>query len=125
MPTVSRLTLVVACLFSAQLAMAKLPPPSEEAKAKAAEAAAKTAWSNKVAGYQLCVAQDRAVSVYRAKRLLNTKETGAPMGAEVCTDPGPYVATAPAAPGLEKAGAHSPPTTTLPAATGAAPAAKS
>ena len=35
-------------------ALAKLPPPSDEAKAKAAEAAAKAAWSDKVGAYQLC-----------------------------------------------------------------------
>ncbi len=127
MSTVSRLTLVVACLFSAQLALAKLPPPSEEAKAKAAEAAAKTAWSNKIASFQLCKAQDRAAASYRAKRLPTATEAAAPMvaAAEVCADPGPYVAATPTAPGLEKAGAHSPPATTLPAATGAASAAKS
>ena len=45
-------------------AWAKLPAPdlSDEAKAKAAEAAAKTAWSGKVAGYQLCKSQDKAAS---------------------------------------------------------------
>lgn len=125
MSTVSRLTLVVAGLFSAQLALAKLPPPTEEAKTKAAEAAAKTAWSNKVASFQLCKAQDRAAATYRAKRLLNAKEAATPMDTEACTDPGPYVAASPAAGGLEKAGAHSPPASTLPAATGAASAAKS
>jgi len=31
--------------------MAKLPAPSDEAKAKAAEAAAKTAWTGKVDGF--------------------------------------------------------------------------
>jgi hypothetical protein len=45
-------TLLLASLFSVS-AMAKLPAPSDEAKAKAAEAAAKTAHGNKVADYQL------------------------------------------------------------------------
>ena len=42
-------------------ALAKLPAPvlTDEAKAKAAEAAAKTAHGNKVADYQLCKSMDR------------------------------------------------------------------
>ena len=52
---------IVAALAAvlAPVALAKLPPLSDEAKAKAAEAAAKTAWSGKVDAYQLCRAQDR------------------------------------------------------------------
>ncbi len=122
MSTVSRLTIVLACAFSAQLSVAKLPPPTEEAKAKAAEAAPKTAWSNKVASYQLCQTQDRVAASYRAKRLLNAKETATPIATEACTDPGPYVAAAPDSASLEKAGAHSRPATVTPAAP-AAPAA--
>jgi hypothetical protein len=43
-------------------ATAKLPPLDDAAKAKAAEAAAKTAWQGKVDAYQLCKAQDRVVA---------------------------------------------------------------
>jgi hypothetical protein len=39
-------------------AFAKLPPPSDEAKAKAAETAAKAAWTDKVGLYQLCKSMD-------------------------------------------------------------------
>ena len=53
--------------LTAGSAMAKLPPVSDEAKAKAAEAAAKTAWSDKVAGYQLCQSQDRVAAAYLAQ----------------------------------------------------------
>ena len=51
----------LAALTLAVSAMAKLPPPSDEAKAKAAEAAAKTAHGNKVAGFQLCKRDRKSV----------------------------------------------------------------
>lgn len=117
MASVSRLTLaLMAALAWAPIAQAKLPPPSEEAKAKAAEAAAKTAWSNKVAAFQLCQAQDRAAANYRAKRTLNAKEVATPVETPPCADPGPFVAASPASGGLEKAGAHSSPGAAPPAA---------
>lgn len=53
-------------LLSGVAATAKLPPPSDEAKAKAAETAAKAAWSGKVAIYELCRSQDRIASAYLA-----------------------------------------------------------
>ncbi|GAB4399948.1 MAG: hypothetical protein OHK0048_14390 [Rhodoferax sp.] len=79
----------------AGVAWAKLPPPTDEAKAKAAEAKAKTAWASKVSDYQLCKAQDRVVAHY--------KKTAPAKGASSCVDPGPFVytpesAAAPAAP---------------------------
>ena len=49
-------------------AHAKLPPLSPEAKLKAEEAKHKSAWSDKVAAYQLCKAQDRAVASYMQDR---------------------------------------------------------
>ena len=48
----------------AALALAKLPPPDDAAKAKAAETAAKAAWQAKVDGYQLCKAQDKVAAAY-------------------------------------------------------------
>lgn len=69
-------------------ASAKLPPLSDEAKAKAAEGKAKTAWSDKVAAYQLCESQDRVAAAY-------LKRTGKPkptIAVPPCTNPGPYVA---------------------------------
>ena len=99
-------------------ALAKLPPLSDEAKAKAAEAAAKTAWSDKVAAFQLCKAQDRVVVSYDAGLKKAGKDVPAAVTTPPCTDPGPYVSAAaapasapasaaPAKP-LEAAGAHSP-----------------
>ncbi|WP_428851529.1 hypothetical protein [Imbroritus primus] len=76
------------------VALAKLPPLSEEAKAKAAEAKAKAGWSDKVAAYQLCRAQDRAAAAYTAAMKQQGKEAKPGASAAPCTDPGPYVAAA-------------------------------
>ena len=96
--------LAAAALLGAGAACAKLPPPSDEAKAKAEEAKAKAAWSDKVAAYQLCKASDRVA----ARTLAEQKKAGKPVGEVVatpaCADPGPFVypppeaAAAPAAP---------------------------
>lgn len=79
------------------VASAKLPAPSDEAKAKAAEAAVKAAWAGKVDAFKLCKAQDRAAAHY-----MKTSGKGA-APASTCADPGPFVATpvgaAPAAAG--------------------------
>ena len=53
-PTVKLLLLAGTAVLWSATALAKLPAPSDEAKAKAAEAAAKTAWAGKVDGYLLC-----------------------------------------------------------------------
>ena len=95
---------------------AKLPAPSEEAKAKAAEAAAKAAHGNKVANYQLCKSMDNVVSTYVAQAKKDGKAVNAAdPGATVCAEPGAFVYTPPppvTAP-LEAAGAHSPPATAV------------
>ena len=70
-------------------AVAKLPAPSDEARAKAAEAAAKTAWSGKVDAYLLCKAQDKTVAY--------VKKTRAATPATACVDPGPFVYLPPVA----------------------------
>lgn len=102
--------LLAVCVAGAPLALAKLPPPNltPEAKAKAAEAAAKTAWSNKVAAYKLCLSQDKVVEKYRASVSAAGKPVPAPIGTPACADPGPFAYTPPP---LEAAGAHSPPAT--------------
>jgi hypothetical protein len=87
----------VAALVLTGAALAKLPALSDEAKAKAAEAAAKTAHTGKVEGYQLCKAQDRVAA--------RTNKTAKPAGkdakgaapASSCVDPGAFVYTPPAA----------------------------
>ena len=93
-------------------AFAKLPAPSEEAKAKAEEAKAKTAHTAKVDGYLLCKSQDKvAAHVQRT----NKAKAGKPAATPPCADPGKFVYTPPEAT----------PTAAAPAtaAPGAAPAA--
>jgi len=122
-----------AALLSVALALpvlAKLPPPSDEAKAAAAEAAAKAAWADKVGAYKLCQSQDRVVAEYRKSGKPPAAVPMAPVASGVapmpvviapCADPGPYVATTPAAnKPIEASGAHSPPgTATSPPSTNA------
>ncbi len=82
---------IAACALSVS-ALAKLPAPNDEAKAKAAEAAAKTAHAGKVDGYKLCKSQDKVAARYR--------KSGKAMATPPCADPGPFkpAAAAPAAP---------------------------
>lgn len=103
---------VLSCLCVT--ALAKLPPLSEEAKAKAAETAAKTAWSGKVDVYALCKAQDKVAASYYKSAKAAGKETKPVTTVPACADPGAfvYVAAPPAeAKPLEAAGAHSPTST--------------
>jgi hypothetical protein len=99
----------LAALFAAG-AWAKLPPPSEEAKAKAAEAAAKTAHGNKVADFQLCKSMDKVAAKYVADAKKAGKDL-TPTATPPCTDPGQFGTPPPSAKPLEAAGAHSPPNT--------------
>ena len=94
---ISLATLALATLFSLS-ALAKLPAPSDEAKAKAAEAAAKTAHGNKVADFQLCKSREKVAAHYYKTAKASGKPTNPPVATPACADPGPYVAAAPAAP---------------------------
>jgi hypothetical protein len=92
----------------ASLAFAKLPPLSPEAKAKADEAAAKTAWSGKVDTYLMCKAQDKvAVQYFKSAKAASTGAKP-PANAPACADPGPFAYTPDAQKPLETSGAHSP-----------------
>lgn len=88
-------------LATCGLAPAKLPPPDPATKAKADEAAAKTAWQAKVDTYQLCKAQDRVVAVY-----MKTSGKSAPKEAKPAPTAAPAAsgATANGAPGAGPAG---------------------
>lgn len=77
--------------------LAKLPAPSDEAKAKAAEAAAKTAWTGKVDGYKLCKSQDAVAAHYYKTAKAGGKATKPAATTPACADPGPFVYTPPAA----------------------------
>jgi hypothetical protein len=78
-------------------AAAKLPPLNDEAKAKAAEAAAKTAHGNKVANFQLCKSMDKVAAQYFAQAKKDGKAVKAAEKTDACADPGPFVYTPPAA----------------------------
>ena len=97
-------------------AMAKLPPLSDEAKLKAAETAAKSAWSGKVDGYLLCKSLDKVAASYYKTAKAAGKDTKPPTATPPCADPGAFAYAPPeAAKPIEAAGAHSP------AATAASP----
>jgi hypothetical protein len=106
MPRTVHATLLAALLAApAFAALAKLPPLSDEAKAKAAETAAKTAWTDKVSAFQLCRAMDHSAAHYRK----HTKAAKPAVTTPPCADPGPFVApvaaAAASAPGAKPAAA--------------------
>ena len=106
----------MAAMCSVSLASAKLPALSDEAKAKAAEAAAKSAWAGKVDGYLLCKSQDKVAAGYFKSAKASGKEAKPAAAVPPCADPGAFVYAPPeAAKPIEAAGAHSP------AATAASP----
>ncbi len=90
-----------AVLLMGTVAIAKLPGLSDEAKAKAAEASAKAAWSGKVEGYQLCKSQDKVAAYVKAPHAVDkavkssekpaSKDPKAPAPASGCVDPGPFI----------------------------------
>jgi hypothetical protein len=85
--------LVAGLLLSASvLAMAKIPAPvlEDAGKAKAAETAAKTAWSGKVDGYKLCKSQDKAAAAYYKHAKATGKPTKSAAPTPPCADPGPF-----------------------------------
>ncbi|MES2960237.1 MAG: hypothetical protein V4792_18765 [Pseudomonadota bacterium] len=80
-------------------ALAKLPVSvlSDEAKAKAAEAAAKTAHGNKLADFQLCKSMERVALRYQAEAKKAGKDAKPPTATPPCADPGAFVYPPPAA----------------------------
>lgn len=91
-----KLSMLLMGLAVAGTALAKLPAPTDEQKAKAASEKEKTAWSDKVAAYQLCKAQDRVAALYR-KSNPQAKPESALVATPPCTDPGPLQASQAAA----------------------------
>lgn len=104
-----------ALLLAAALALpafAKLPAPTPEAKAKADEAAAKTAHAGKVDSYKLCKSMEAIAANYQATAKKAGKDVKPPVATPPCADPGPFAYAPPSqTPPLEAAGAHSPPKT--------------
>ena len=111
----TRFMLTIAALAVAGTAAAKLPPPDEAAKAKAAEAAARTAWQAKLDAFQLCKAQDRVVAGYRKAHPQGPKlAASTPVAATTSAGPAPVAGTAPSTP-TTTAPAAAPTTTPTPA----------
>jgi hypothetical protein len=109
-----RLALVIsACALGSGVAFAKMPPLSDDAKAKAAEAAAKSAWTDKVGAYQLCQSMDRVAAQYHADAKKSGREVKPAVATPPCSDPGQFALTPVAAKPIEAAGAHSPPGTAV------------
>ena len=79
-----KLALAMTAVLALGAAHAKLPPPSDEAKAKAAEAKEKAAHGGKVAAYKLCLSQNRTAERYMKEQ---GKKGAAP---PACQDPGPF-----------------------------------
>ena len=86
-----KILVMVAVVAVAGQALAKLPAPTEEAKTRALEAKAKAAWSDKVAAYQLCKAQDKVAAQYLSAKGPEAKPATA---TAPCQEPGPYVSPA-------------------------------
>ncbi|EHP40454.1 signal peptide protein [Cupriavidus basilensis OR16] len=76
--------------------------PRRRKKLKADEAKARAGWADKVAAYQLCLAQDKAAARYYSDMKAKGKETPPAATTAPCADPGPFVASAPAADGAAK-----------------------
>ena len=89
-----KLLIPAALAAACAVAFAKLPPPDEATKAKAAETSARAAWQAKVDAFQLCKAQDKIAAKYR--------KTSAAAPAAAAKDAKP-VATAAAAPAAANA----------------------
>ena len=129
----NRLWVPTALIVACGLAFAKLPPPDDATKAKAAETSAKAAWQAKVDAYLLCKAQDKVVAQYtKTAGKTMAKETkpvpavvaaspavqppaaaasGTPVAAAPlppCADPGPFAYNPPEQKPRETSGAHSP-----------------
>ena len=123
MKRTAALTLSALLALASAAVQAKLPPPSDEAKAKAAEAAAKAAYASKVANFQLCKSMDQVAADCLAAAKKAGKAASAPLPTPSCADPGPFVYSPPEAKPIEAAGAHSPTTTAAAPPSGAAPTA--
>jgi hypothetical protein len=107
MKRLTSLSLLLAALVGT--AVAKLPAPSDEAKAKAAEAAAKTAHAGKVDAYKLCLSMDKVAADYRGKVKAAGKDAKPAVETPACADPGAFVYTPPTAASAPAAAASTAP----------------
>jgi hypothetical protein len=95
-----RLIFVAVSTVLAASSFAKIPAPvlNDEAKAKAAEAAAKTAFAGKVDSYKLCLSMEKASAHYYKTAQAAGKATKPATATPPCADPGAFVYPPPAAP---------------------------
>ena len=91
------------CALAAPTVWAKLPPLSDEAKAKADETAAKTAHQGKVDSFLLCKSMDKVAARYQAEARRSGKAPKPTAGLPPCADPGKFVYTPPSAATTAKA----------------------
>jgi hypothetical protein len=119
-----RLIFIAVSALLAASSFAKIPAPvlSDEAKAKAAEAAAKTAFNGKVDAYKLCLSMDKSAAHYYKTAQAAGKATKPATAIPPCADPGAFVYPPPVAPAAAAAPAAPAPAAAAPAA--AAPAKK-
>lgn len=106
--------LVFTILSFAGGAVARLPPPSDEDRAKAAEVAARAAHSAKVENFKLCMTMNRVAASYHAGAKAAGKETMPAIATPACADPGPFVAAPPAGTAGASAPANAPGAPALP-----------
>ena len=92
-----KIALSAAALLLAASSWAKLPAPSDEAKAKAAETTAKTAHGGKVDAYKLCKNMDQVAATYFQAAKTNGKNVAPAAELAACADPGAFVYPPPAA----------------------------
>jgi hypothetical protein len=125
----TKMVISAVILAASGLALAKLPPLDDAAKAKAAEAAAKAAWQGKLDAYQTCKVQDKLAARYKStaggKPAADAQPTAVPVAqppagaasggtpavaapATPCADPGVFAYNPPEQKPLETSGAHSP-----------------
>ncbi len=112
-----RLIFVGVSALVAVSSFAKIPAPvlTDEAKAKAAEATAKTAFNGKVDGYKLCMSMDKVSAHYYKTAQAAGKATKPATAIPPCADPGAFVFPPPAAPATAAAPAAPAPAAAAPA----------
>lgn len=122
-----RLIFVAVAGLLAISSFAKLPAPvlTDEAKAKAAEAAAKTAHNGKVDGYKLCLSMEKTAAHYVKTAQAAGKPAKPATATPPCADPGAFVYPPPAAPATAAAPVVPAPAAAAPAPAAAQPAKKS
>jgi hypothetical protein len=103
-----KLVMTACALAVSGLALAKLPPLDDAAKAKAAETAARAAWQAKVDAFKLCKVQDRIAGQYGGKGGVVRTAAAAPggtMGSPTSATTGMAAPSATAAPSSATAAA--------------------